>query len=364
MLHGFHIDFPHDKLSVAVNDSRMKKGRHPTLSEVAKRAGVGTTTVSRVINGGQSVNPETLARVRRVIDKLGYIPNPAARTLKGARTRTIGFVIPSIADPFFSSCAEAAHSVAQANGSLLIVVATDDDPEAELNGVKVLLQHRVDGFIIAPASLKSELLRELLPLIGVPVVALDRPIPGSDVPSVVADNFTSACLAAQHLIEHGYKRIVCVTGDIKLFTIQERIRGYRKAMQTAGLEVRLDNSLKEHVAEPAIRSMLAGSHPPEALFTLKNSLTVSAFAALQQLGIAVPGRVALLGYDDFSLAAMVRPSITVVRQPVEEIGRIAAELLFERLLKGPEKKTGRPGHIEVKTRLILRNSCGCLPSFA
>src|SRR5579875_3836039 len=119
----------------------MRKSSRPTLSEVAAKAGVGTTTVSRVINGGKRVDPNTLARVRGVIDSLGYTPNQAARILKGHRTRTIGLLIPSIADPFFASCAEAAQAVAKAHDSLLIVTATQNDPEVELESVNVLISH-------------------------------------------------------------------------------------------------------------------------------------------------------------------------------------------------------------------------------
>ena len=154
----------------------MKNKKHPTLSEVARRAGVGTTTVSRVINGGQRVDPKTLARVRRVIEALGYMPNQAARILKGARTRTIGFIIPSIADPFFSSCAEAAQAVARANDSLLIVMTTQNDPQAEMDDINVLMGHRADGFIIAPANSRQQLLRRSAAPLPVPVVALDRPV--------------------------------------------------------------------------------------------------------------------------------------------------------------------------------------------
>jgi len=153
-----------------------KKSKHATLSEVAKKAGVGTTTVSRVINGGRSVDPKTLAKVERAIQSLGYVPNHAARILKGGRTRTIGFVIPSIADPFFSSCAEAAQAVARDNDSLLIVLTTQNDPKTEMDAVNVLLRHRVDGFMIAPADSGGGLLRELLGRVPIPVVAFDRPV--------------------------------------------------------------------------------------------------------------------------------------------------------------------------------------------
>jgi LacI family transcriptional regulator len=353
-------------LSGLVCFQMIKNKKHPTLSEVAKKAGVGTTTVSRVINGGERVDPKTLAKVRRVIDALGYMPNQAARVLKGAQTRTIGFVIPSIADPFFSSCAEAAQAIARANDSLLIVMTTQNDPHTEMDGIHVLMRHRVDGFIIAPASSESELLRDLLRRVPVPVIALDRPVAGSTVPSVLADNFNGAHLATRHLIEHGYRRIACLTGEVTLYTIQERIRGYNDAMRSAGLDCMLDTSIKDYKsAEYAIASLFASADPPDAIFTLKNSTTIHAFEALQQLKISVPASVALLGYDDFELADRVRPSISVVQQPIEDLGRTAAELLFERLrdshISNEAASSNPPAQLQMKTRLIRRSSCGCSP---
>jgi len=342
-----------------------QKSKHATLSEVATRAGVGTTTVSRVINGSQKVDPKTLARVQRAIASLGYVPNQAARILKGGRTRTIGFVIPSIADPFFSRCAEAAQSVARANDSLLIVLTTQNEPKAELDAVHVLLRHRVDGFMISPSNPNSEVLRDLVSRLSVPIVALDRPIAGSTIPYVVADNFTGGQIATGHLIEHGYKRIVCLTGEVDLYTIHERIRGYKAAMKAAGLEPVVDTSIKDHrSAEQALDRMLNSSRPPEAIFTLKNSTTIHIFEVLQKQNVAIPGTVALLGFDDFELAETVRPSITVIQQPIDQIGRMAAELLFDRMLAPADGATTRKQHIHLKTQLILRASCGCSPDHA
>lgn len=343
------------------------KSKHATLTEVAKKAGVGTTTVSRVINGGQSVDPKTLARVQRAIESLGYMPNQAARILKGDRTRTIGFVIPSIADPFFSSCAEAAQAVARANDSLLIVLTTQNDPKVEIDAVNVLLRHRVDGFIIAPSDSESPELRNLVRRLPVPVVAMDRPIAGSAVPAVLADNCAGSLLATQHLIAHGYKRILCLTGESGLFTIQERIRGYRLGMEEAGLKSAVDTSIKDHhSAEQVFERLFTGGAPPEAIFTLKNSITIDTFEVLQKHNIAIPRTVALLGYDDFQLAGMVRPSISVVQQPIDEMGHVAAQILFRRLLGPPD---GEPSlheeqmqkGVQLQTQLILRSSCGCSP---
>ena len=223
-----------------------KKTLHPTLSQVARKAGVGTTTVSRVINGGERVSPRTLAHVRRVIETLGYVPNQAARTLKGQRTKTIGLVIPSIADPFFSSCAEAAQAIARANDSLLIVTVTGNDPRNELDSLNVLIRHRVDGLIIVPADSQSHALRDLLKRVAMPVVAIDRPVVNSSIASVVADNLKGAMTATQHLIDHGCKRIVCLTGESTLYTIRERMSGYRKAINAAHLEPIFDTSVQDY----------------------------------------------------------------------------------------------------------------------
>jgi LacI family transcriptional regulator len=342
----------------------IKRTAPPTLSEVARQAGVGTTTVSRVINGGERVSPKTLARVRRVIEALGYMPNQAARVLKGDRTKTIGLIIPSIVDPFFSACAEAAQAVARANDSLLIVTATQNDPHTEIENMNIFISHRVDGLLIAPANSRSPALCDLINRLSMPVVTIDRPIFNSPISSVVTDNFKGARMATQHLIEHGCKHIVCLTGESTLFTIQERIRGYRAAVNSAGLTCTVNTSIKDYKsAEYTIESLLAGPNRPDALFTLKNSTTIFVFEVLQKLNIAVPKPIALLGFDDFELASALRPSISVVQQPVEEIGRVAAELLFEQFLSryNPSATTRAPRirRVTLETSLIRRNSCGC-----
>ncbi|MFZ0633233.1 MAG: LacI family DNA-binding transcriptional regulator [Acidobacteriaceae bacterium] len=342
----------------------MRKNSRPTLSEVASRAGVGTTTVSRVINGGDRVDPRTLARVSKVIRALGYTPNQAARTLKGHRTRAIGFLVPSIADPFFSSCAEAAHATARSHESLLIVMTTQNDLRMEIESVDVLMSHQVDGLIVAPSDSNSVALSRALSRAGVPVVALDRPLCGSRMPSVVSDNFAGAEMATRHLIEHGYRRIACLTGEINLYTIRERMQGYRSTVEAAGLPVILDTSIRDYVsAEAGIRSLLARRQPPDAIFTLKNSTTMFIFEALQKLQVPIPGSIALLGYDDFELADAVRPSITVIQQPVADLGRIAAELLFHELGGDHEDRpTNGQEQVQLEVRLVRRASCGCSPT--
>jgi len=169
---GKIVTFNHELHTFCILIEPMKKSTHATLAEVAKKAGVGTTTVSRVINGSHRVSPKTLARVQRVIESLGYTPNEAARTLKGRRSKTIGLVIPSIADPFFASCAEAAHAVARQNDSLLIVTTTHNEPRAEMESLNFLIRHRTDGLLISPANSSGSELRDLLHRTLIPVVAI------------------------------------------------------------------------------------------------------------------------------------------------------------------------------------------------
>jgi LacI family transcriptional regulator len=197
-------------------------------------------------------------------------------------------------------------------------------------------------------------------------VTLDRPLYKSAIPSVVVDNFSGARMATQHLIEHGYKRILCLTGETTLHTMRERLRGYRQTIEAAGLPAIVDTSIKDYKStEYAIESQMAGAHPPDAIFTLKNGTTIFAIEALQKLRIPVPRGLALMGFDDFELAATLKPSISVVQQPVEDIGRIAAELMFEQLLptrKGRGAGAKRSSHVKLETRLVLRQSCGCTPA--
>ena len=256
--------------------------------------------------------------------------------------------------------------MARTNDSLLIVTTTQNDPLTEIESLNVLIRHRTDGLLIVPADSHGSALRDLLKRTVIPVVAIDRPVYDSSIASVVADNFLGANIATRHLIEHGYKRIVCLTGESTLYTISERINGYREAIETSGLKCLLDTSVKDYKsAENAIKRLLAGANPPDAIFALKNSTTIYAFEVLQKLNVSVPGSIALLGFDDFELASTVRPSISVVQQPVEAIARIAAELLFKQLLDGgkaPQHSRSEQTELfKLETCLIQRSSCGCTP---
>ncbi|MBB6145360.1 LacI family transcriptional regulator [Silvibacterium bohemicum] len=341
-----------------------KRHAQPTLSDVARLAGVGVGTVSRVVNGGINVSPETFRKVDAAIQRLGYRPNHAARVLKGGRTKTIGLLVPSIADSFFASCAEAAGRVARLHDSLLIVSVTKNRHDAEMNSLDVLMRHRPDGLLLVPSSSSQTDLSRLLNRSPIPVITFDRPLPGSGCSSVLTNSFESAREATAHLIGHGYKRILCFGGEPELYTIAERVRGYHKAMEEAGLPPMIDTSLGPDAsrASSLLAVHLKSKRPPDAILTLKNSSTIGTFQALQELGVPVPSRVALLGFDDFELATTLRPAISVVQQPIEDIGRTAAELLFAQLEGASRTKTSnrlKQNQVILANRLVIRRSCGC-----
>jgi LacI family transcriptional regulator len=231
--------------------------------------------------------------------------------------------------------------------------------------LNLLIRHRTDGLLLAPAHSENRSLANMLDKLSTPSVTFDRLLYDSAVPSVVSNNYKGAKAATEHLIMHGCNRILCLGGETDLYTIKERIRGYKEGIKQAGLDAIIDTSIKDYKsAESAIESHFYSSNPPDAVFALKNLATIYACEVFQKLNISVPKKVALIGFDDFELASTLRPSISVVRQPSEDIGRIATELLFDQLMN-PRRGTpshgdkAKPQHIKLENRLVLRNSCGC-----
>lgn len=330
----------------------------PTLHDVAKAAGVGTTTVSRVINGGHYVAPEMLARIQRVMAELGYQPNEAARSLKSEKSRTIGLIIPSITDPFFACFAEVAEIHARREDYVMILLTSQDKAQLEMEDLQIFERHRIDGLLLVPprSSSGSKALLQSLRQLSVPVVAFDRPMASRDFSSVVSDNFTASQDAVRHLLDHGRSRVLCLGGDPDLYTIRERVKGATAALTAAGLEVLVEMEASDYKsAEAAIMKHMSSKRKIDAIFGLYNHSTILAYEVMQDRNIAVPDAVSLVGFDDFALAATLRPSITVVKQSIEELARTATKLLLNHMTG----ETNSPQQIEIASNLVIRQSCGC-----
>jgi LacI family transcriptional regulator len=331
--------------------------RKPTMSDVARLAGVGTMTVSRVLNGKSHVSEETARRVQIAIDQLQYRPNELARAFRGNRSRSIGLILPYLYDPFFANCAHAVTTVAKEHGYSVIITTSDGDPDSEYVEAEQMLRWNVDGMVLIPSpSCRSRLTRALFG--KTPVVAFDRPVgdPAFDV--VLVQNTAGARRMVEHLIEHGHRRIGFMGLSRDLFTINARFLGYRRAMQDAGLKVdAFFGCESQQETLQAIKDKLQETDPPTAFFSSNTLATRYVLAALLNLGVKMPNDLAFAGFDDFDLAELTSPPLTVVRQPTLELGRVATNLLFDRIERGELPQTGN--RIVLPVELILRRSCGC-----
>jgi LacI family transcriptional regulator len=331
--------------------------RKPTMNDVARLAGVGTMTVSRVLNGMTHVSKETARRVQIAIDQLKYRPNELARAFRGQRSRTIGLVIPYLYDSFFANCAHAVTTVAKEHGYSVIITTSNEDPDVELVGVEQMLQWHVDGMVIIPARFRqSHLTRALFG--KTPVVIFDRPVLDPTFDVVLVQNTAGSRRMVKHLIEHGHQHIGFMGFSRDVFTINARFLGYRRAMQDAGLpEDTFFGAGSQEDTLQVIQKKLHGPQAPTAFFASNTLTTHHVLAALQFLGVKMPGDLALAGFDDFDLADLTSPPLTVVRQPTQEMGRVATNLLFDRITRGELPQTG--SRIVLPVEIVLRRSCGC-----
>ncbi len=334
----------------------------PKLSDVARRAGVGNATASRALNGGRNVSPDKMERILAVVRELGYKPNRLAQSLKGASSGMVGMIVPSIADMFFAQCAEAVEAVARERGALLVVLGSHDRNELILAGIERLLEQHIDGLILASSQPHTRELLRVLRGLRVPVVGIDGPLTDAGLPSVLCRNFEGAREATEHLLAHGYPAVISVQVKPNLYTLRERGRGYRAAMAAAGIEPREEVIATRADAIGLLRRrVLPGQDAPTAFFAGNNLSARLLCEAVHALRLSIPREVALISFDDFDLADSLNPPMSVVQQPLEELGRTAANLLFFEMDHDAvgRMETAAPAPLLLTPRLVLRGSCGC-----
>lgn len=333
--------------------------RKVTISDVAREAGVAQMTVSRVVNGGNYVSAGVQKRVREAIRKLGYQPNEAARILKGQKARIIGLIVPTLADSFFSACANAVQEVATRHGYMTLIQTSSSRAEVETSEIDMMVSRNVAGLILIPMEQKASPRLAEVQASGVPMVTLDRVIKGLNANEVLVENTLGAEEGVRHLIGHGHRQIACLGYDTELLSIQERIQGYANAMKEAGLQPQIwkVDSIKSIPA--LLERRLQGPQAPSALFTLNNVTTIQTLHTLQEMGVRIPRDLALVGFDDLELASLLTVPITVIRQSAEELGRTGAKLLFEMIRGAAAPKEMPKTRLILPTELVIRNSCGC-----
>ncbi len=320
---------------------------------VAERAGVSIATVSRVQRGVGPVSTETRERVEQAIEELGYSPDPTGRALAGQRLDAMGIVFPDLAGPYYSAVLLGAEAASVAAGSSLLILATHGRPQAaELAHV---LSSRVDGLVVMGRTVDDETVRALATRL--PLVLLARE-PVGDIPTVRSMSREPARRLTEHLIEvHGHQRLAFIGDPGSSPDAEDRWQGFQDAHRA--LEVPVPPAAFAAPIDERGGREGAGAaldrHQPTALVCASDEVAIGAYAALDERGLCPGQDIAVTGWDDIQLARFVTPALTTVRQPMDELGRTAAELLF-RLVDGvPARSQTLPNE------LVIRASCGCVP---
>jgi LacI family transcriptional regulator, galactose operon repressor len=333
-----------------------------TVHDVARRAGVSTSTVSHVVNRTRFVSDELRERVLAAMRELDYTPNAAARTLTLKRSHTIGLIVSDIRNPFFASVARGVEDVAQEQGYTVVLCNSDENADRETACLTALETRAVDGVLLASAGVADEHLSRLVRA-GFPIVLVDRDLPELGAPAILLDNEGAAFGAVKHLTAGGHRRIAMLSGRPSISTTTERIAGYRRALLEAGLE--LDERLLVSGASTSEGGALAASAvldvdpPPTAIFSGNNLMSIGALQAIANRGLLVPDDVALVGFDDFPYpwSDAFRPHLTTVAQPTYELGRRAAEILVQQLRASNSNTVER---VILEGKLVVRESSGAL----
>ena len=329
-----------------------------TIRDVAKRAHVSQATAARALGGYGYVSIDARKRVLDAANELDYLANNAAKTLASGSSNIIGLIAGDIENPFFATAARGLADVVEEFGYTLIVANSDEDSERERRAVDSLRRNRVDGLVVAPSSSRDAAHLSEASEAGTPVVLLDRTVRGLSVDSVTSDGATGAAQAAEHLISLGHRRLAIVIDatEVPLSSMDVRLRGWNNALRSAGipqsqLQVRPVSTRFEGAYE-ATMEVLNQSRPPTAIFTASNVMTVGALRAIREMDIDIPRDLSLVAFDDFELLSLYRPPITVVAQPVRQLGSEAGRLLIARM-QGDLSKARK---LKLPNELIIRGS--------
>jgi len=355
----------------------------PTISEVAQAAGVGRATAARTLGGYGSVSPETRARVEAAAQHLGYQTNKLARSMSTGETKTLGVVVADIGNPFFAGVVRGISDYCDSRGYNIIVLSTDENLDKERAAVELMLNKRVDGLIVASAAVKAQDAEHISTAVkrGTPVVLVDRAIRSLDFATVLIDNREAVRQAVAYLIDHGHRRIGFVWGpetasppktvsellaaaENTLWSDGERLQGYLAALFEAGIE--FDANLvtttpkSRQDAEHGVAKMLGLLNPPTALFATETDATIGGLNAIRRAGLVYPRDISFIGFDDNPWAAVIEPPLTMVAQPMQDLGHRSAKQLIDRI---DGNQAGYSSDI-LSTILVERSSVVVIPEAA
>jgi LacI family transcriptional regulator len=342
-----------------------------TIADVARRAGVSTATVSRVLSGVGRASPETHARVEAAARDLGFRPSDVARSLKRRSTLTLGLIVTDIENPYFPQLVKAVEDAAIAEGYAILLCNADEDPEREASYLDLLVERRVDGLIVAASTIGSRQ-GAWLAHAPLPAVLVNTAAPGSGLPTIVSDNRGGGAAAARHLLELGHRRLGYLMPPPRNLDAPDRIAGVRDALVAAGLESDGDDGALAigpgaptvPGGESAMAALLERVPHPTGIVAYNDLMAIGAMRAIRDHGLRVPADVSLVGFDDVAFAAYVEPPLTTLRQESAEMGRWAVATLTARIKAAHgEGHAPIPGERRViPVQLVVRASTGPAPA--
>jgi DNA-binding LacI/PurR family transcriptional regulator len=339
------------------------------IHEVARKAGVSASTVSNVLNGRHDkMRPETKRRVLDAIEQLNYTPNIAARQLKSGQNRSIGLIIPSVANPFWGSVAHHVERAARQRGYKLLICNAERDPDVETRYAEAMLGSGIIGVILGSSPLSFDYLRDVTAR-GLKIAAFDQRVRvAKDIVTcgVSVDQELGGTLAAQHLIGLGHKRIAMVSGPIKTNSRIGRMNGVKVAITRAGLRMPADMIWQgggvsgfgdlegAELGRMGVRELLSRNNPPTGIVAGNDMYALGAYAGARDLGFRIPEDVSIVGFDDIVLAEIAQPALTTIRQPVPAM----AEMVVQMLISHVENSVNadEPAFVNVAPQLIVRGS--------
>lgn len=330
---------------------------HVTLKDIAKQAGVSTTTVSRALNNKDDISSPTKEKILRIVKQMGYTPNAVARGLKIKRTETIGAVIADISDPFFAPIVKGIEKAARKEGYHLILCDTDEDYPTEKEALKTLIEKRVDGLLITPAQTEYQDIVELKRK-KLPFVLLGRHFDFEllETDYVATDDVKGAFSVTTYLIKKGHKRILFINGPMYISSAKERLAGYKRGLLEAGVEIDVslikEGGIKMEDGYRIMKEELKKSFEFTAVFAYSDFVALGVMKALKEANLEIPRDVAVAGYDDIDIASFLEVPLTTVRIPKYELGVEGFKLLRKKMTG----EISSPKKVILPTELVVRKS--------
>jgi LacI family transcriptional regulator len=337
----------------------MRKSYNITQAQIAQKLHISIVTVSKALRGHPDISPETIQRVKRIADELGYTPDLIARALSSRRSNIIGVVVPEIDHTFFASVMKGIYSTAKENHFQIVLTVSFEDDQRETENLQTLIAMRVDGILISITQKTQNCdFFKIIRRRKIPLVFFDRAVPQVSYSRVVVDDRLGAANAVEYALHQGFRRIAHLAGPMHMSIAKERCAGYFNALKANNIDVKKDLivpcSLDEEGGYRGFKELIKRNDLPDAVFAVNDPVAIGVYEAVKEAGLRIPEDIGVIGFSDDITSRYLSPPLTTVMQPAEEIGTTAVHLLLDAIQKADKH---RPREVVIPTRLVIRNSC-------